>query len=217
MAAKVANLFVGELMHYNRALNIGSSPVEDLTYRIEAQSKKLAELESKRVAYREKHNTVSKNPIQLSEGARRELEQLNEQKFKAKNQLDAVELKWQLIENYQNENKDLSSLSFIDATTPEAIKQAIETVKNEYNAAKADFKETVLALSEAEAEIIRQSRVKVEYNAIVRDLEVQGKFYEALKQRLAEEQAKEQAKAKSGDGKIRIIERANAANAERSK
>ena len=111
MAAKVANLFAEELMHYNRTLNIGSSPVEDLTYRVEAQSEKLAELESKLVAYRE----------------------------------------------------------------------------------------------------------QPEYNAIVRELEVQGKFYEALKQRLAEEQAKESANAKSGDGKLRIIERADAANAERSK
>lgn len=63
MAAKVANLFVDGLMDYNRALNIGSSPVEDLTYLVEAQSEKLAELEAKLVAYREKHNTMGKSQI----------------------------------------------------------------------------------------------------------------------------------------------------------
>lgn len=216
MAAKVANLFVDGLMDYNRALNIGSSPVEDLTYLVEAQSEKLAELEAKLVAYREKHNTMGKTQIQINASARHKLEQLNAQKFQAKNHLDALELKWQLIESYQNENRDLSVLSFIGVTTPDAIKQAIEVIKNDYNAAKADFKATAIELEEVEAEIINQSRVRVEYNALLRDLEVQGKFYQALKQRLEEEQAKERAKARLTDGKIRIIEMANAANAERS-
>jgi polysaccharide biosynthesis transport protein len=117
LAAKVANLFVDEYIGYNQRKQLETSlkAVEDLRIRADQQRSKLEELEFKLQEYREKHNTVSFDERSTVENEK--LRVLNLKSAEAEAYLYEVESRWQLIEQYRNEAKDLVGLSFI-ANTP---------------------------------------------------------------------------------------------------
>ena len=113
VAAEVANLFAKEFIDYNLKLNIDGSmkAVEDLRIRANQQKERVEELELKLAEYREQNNAVS---LQSDENiAAAQLSRLNEIKLSNKNTFDQLETKWNLIETYRLEGRNLWELSFV--------------------------------------------------------------------------------------------------------
>jgi succinoglycan biosynthesis transport protein ExoP len=113
VAAEVANLFAQEFIDYNLKLNIDGSmkAVEDLRIRADQQKERVEELELKLAEYREKNNAVSLDSTEYVAGE--QLSRLNEIKLTNKNVYDQLETKWNQIETYRREGKNLRELSFI--------------------------------------------------------------------------------------------------------
>jgi succinoglycan biosynthesis transport protein ExoP len=113
VAAEVANLFAQEFIDYNLKLNIDGSmkAVEDLRIRADQQKERVEELELKLAEYREKNNAVSLDSTENVAGV--QLSRLNEIKLTNKNVYDQLETKWNQIETYRREGKNLRELSFI--------------------------------------------------------------------------------------------------------
>ena len=113
VAAEVSNLFAKEFIDYNLKLNIDGSmkAVEDLRIRANQQKERVEELELKLAEYREQNNAVS---LQSDENiAAVQLSRLNEIKLSNKNTFDQLETKWNLIETYRLEGRNLWELSFV--------------------------------------------------------------------------------------------------------
>ena len=113
IAARVANLFADEFINYNLTLNIDGSmkAVEDLRIRADQQKERVEDLELKLAEYREQYNAVS---LDSSENiAAIQLARLNEIKLNTKNLNDNLETRWNLVESYRREGKNLWELSFI--------------------------------------------------------------------------------------------------------
>jgi succinoglycan biosynthesis transport protein ExoP len=113
IAARVANLFADEFINYNLTLNIDGSmkAVEDLRIRSDQQKERVEDLELKLAEYREQYNAVS---LDSSENiAATQLARLNEIKLNTKNLNDNLETRWNLVESYRREGKNLWELSFI--------------------------------------------------------------------------------------------------------
>ena len=113
IAARVANLFADEFINYNLTLNIDGSmkAVEDLRIRADQQKERVEELELKLAEYRENNNAVSLDSRENIAGT--QLARLNEIKLNTKNVNDNLETRWNLIEGYRREGKNLWELSFI--------------------------------------------------------------------------------------------------------
>ena len=113
IAARVANLFADEFINYNLTLNIDGSmkAVEDLRIRADQQKERVEELELKMAEYREQNNAVSLDSRENIAGT--QLARLNEIKLNTKNVNDNLETRWNLIESYRREDKNLWELSFI--------------------------------------------------------------------------------------------------------
>jgi succinoglycan biosynthesis transport protein ExoP len=113
IAARVANLFADEFINYNLTLNIDGSmkAVEDLRIRADQQKERVEDLELKLAEYREQNNAVS---LDSSENiASTQLARLNEIKLNTKNLNDNLETRWNLVESYRREGKNLWELSFV--------------------------------------------------------------------------------------------------------
>ena len=132
LAAKIANLFVDEFIGYNQRKQLETSlkAVEDLGIRADQQRNKLSELEFKLQEYREKHNTVSFDERSVVENEK--LRVLNLKTAEAEAFLYEVESRWRLIEQYRNEGKDLTGLSFIsNSPIVQKLISDVSTVKVE--------------------------------------------------------------------------------------
>ena len=113
IAARVANLFADEFINYNLNLNVSGSmkAVEDLRIRADQQKERVEDLELKLAEYREQNNAVS---LDSSENiASTQLARLNEIKLNTKNLNDNLETRWNLVESYRREGKNLWELSFV--------------------------------------------------------------------------------------------------------
>jgi polysaccharide biosynthesis transport protein len=113
LAAKVANLFVDEFIGYNQRKQLETSlkAVEDLKIRADQQRSNLEGLEFKLQEYREKHSTVSFDERSVIENEK--LRVLNLKSAEAEAFLYEIESRWNLVEQYQSDKKDLLGLSFI--------------------------------------------------------------------------------------------------------
>lgn len=113
IAAEVANLFAKEYIDYNLKKNIDGSmkAVEDLRIRADQQENRVEELELKLAEYRENNNAVSLDSQENI--AREQLGTLNQIKLSNKNAFDNLDTKWNLIESYRRQGRNLWELSFI--------------------------------------------------------------------------------------------------------
>lgn len=233
IAARVANLFADEFINYNLTLNIDGSmkAVEDLRIRADQQKERVEELELKLAEYRERHNAVS---LDSSENiASAQLSSLNEIKLSTKNIYDNLETRWNLIESYRREGKNLWELSFIaeqprvsnllerisgtkiqisslskryrekhpvmiqqlqtlqesEAELESAVENSVDKIRAGYAESKSNFELASQRLAEKEAELIELSKTRVEYSSLLRDLEVQQGFLQALVGRMTQEKA----------------------------
>jgi capsular exopolysaccharide synthesis family protein len=233
VAAEVANLFAKEFIDYNLKLNIDGSmkAVEDLRIRADRQRNLVEELEYKLADYREENNAVSLDGQENI--AREQLGNLNMIKSNNKNAFDNFETKWNLIESYKREGKDLWELSFIAEqervssllsqisstrinisslskryrekhpimiqqlqTLQEAEQELNSALENSVNKVYAGYLETQAnfeiaskRLAEKEKELIDLSKTRVEFSTIMRELETQELFFQALNSRMTTEKA----------------------------
>ena len=113
MAAKIANLFGDEYINTMLSQNIDASmkAVEDLRKRAEQKKNRVEELELKLAEYRELKNAVSLDKQENI--AAEELASLNEIKTVSKMNLDQAEIRWNLIQDYLKQGKELWELPFI--------------------------------------------------------------------------------------------------------
>ena len=103
IAAKIANLFADEYINLMLTQNIDASmkAVEDLRIRADQKKDRVEELELKLAEYRELKNAVSLDDQENI--AVTELANLNSINTNAKIELDRVETKWKLIQEYKNQ------------------------------------------------------------------------------------------------------------------
>ena len=195
MAAKIANLFAEEFRDHNLKLNIEGSikAVELLRVRADQQRERVEELELQLAEYREQNNAVSLDSEENI--ADDQLVHLNMIKLDAKNEHDQLTVKWNQIETYRKEGKNLWELPFIAnelsvVSLLEQISQAkiqIATLSKQYREKHPVMIKQMQALKEAEAELqvaVRNSVNKL-YSAYT---EVEERL-ELATQRLAEKES----------------------------
>ena len=233
VAAEVSNLFAKEFIDYNLKLNIDGSmkAVEDLRIRADQQKDRVEELELKLAEYREQNNAVS---LQSDENiAAAQLARLNEIELTNKNIYDNFQTKWDQIETYRLEGRELWELPFI-AEQPRvanllqqvsgtrisisslskryrekhpamiqllqtlqegelelelAVQNSVDKIYAGYSESKSNFEVASLRLAEKEKELIELGKTRIEFNSLLRDLEVQQSFFQALNQRMTTEKA----------------------------
>jgi capsular exopolysaccharide synthesis family protein len=229
----VANLFADEFINYNLTLNIDSSmkAVEDLRIRADQQKERVEELELKMAEYREEHNAVSLDSQENIASA--QLASLNAIKLNNKNQYDNLETRWNLIESYRREGKNLWELSFIaeqsrvsgllerisgskisisslskryrekhpvmiqllqtlqesEAELADAVQNSVDKIYAAYTESKSNFELASQRLAEKEQELIDLSKTRVEYSSLLREMDVQQGFLQALVSRMTQEKA----------------------------
>ena len=115
VAARITNLFAEEFSDYNQMLNIDSSirAVQALKERVEQQRDRVGELELQIAEYREQNDAISLNEDENT--MRADLLQLREIKLREKNRYDNFAVRWEQIETYRKEGKNLWELPFIAA------------------------------------------------------------------------------------------------------
>ena len=194
VAAEVANLFAKEFIDYNLKLNIDSAmkDVEDLRIRAEQQKERVEELDLKLAEYREQHNAVSLDSQEDIASA--QLSRLNEIKLTNKNTYDQLDTKWNLIETYRREGKDLWELSFIaEQPRVSTLLERISTTRINISSLSKRYREKhpamiqlLQTLQEAEVELVGavQNSVDKVYAAYA---ESKSNF-ELASQRLAEKE-----------------------------
>lgn len=233
VAAEVSNLFAKEFIDYNLKLNIDGSmkAVEDLRIRADQQKDRVEELELKLAEYREQNNAVS---LQSDENiAAAQLARLNEIELTNKNIYDNFQTKWDQVETYRLEGRELWELPFV-AEQPRvanllqqvsgtrisisslskryrekhpamiqllqtlqegelelelAVQNSVDKIYAGYSESKSNFDVASLRLAEKEKELIELGKTKIEFNSLLRDLEVQQSFFQALNQRMTTEKA----------------------------
>ncbi len=228
IAARVANLFAEEFINHNLTKSIDASmkAVEDLRIRADQQRQRVEEIDLKLAEYREKHNAVSLDSQENI--ANEQLKTLNAIKSNNKNALDLYETKWNLVESYRRDGKNLWELSFIseqprvaallesissakiqistqskryrekhpsmisllqqlqesEAELTVAVQNAVDKIYGSYVEAKDNFEIASQRLAEKEKELIELSKVRVEYNTLLRELDVQQSFLQAIVSRM---------------------------------
>ena len=248
MAAKIANLFGDEYINTMLSQNIDASmkAVEDLRKRAEQKKNRVEELELKLAEYRELKNAVSLDKQENI--AAEELASLNEIKTSAKMTLDQAEIRWNLIQDYIRQGRDLWELPFISDQMrvaslidlissirisistkskryrekhPEmksllqqlqesqseleyAIQNVVDNVSAMYTESKDNFKQASKRLLEKERDMIELSKTRVEFNSLIRDLEVEQMTYQKLTALMAEEKIQVNIK----NANARIIDKA---------
>ena len=70
-----------------------------------------------------------------------------------------------------------------------AVKNAVDKIESGYEEAKKNFEMSSRRLAEKEKELIDLSKTRVEFNSLMRELEVQQSFFQALNTRMTTEKA----------------------------
>ena len=233
MAARVANLFTDEFIQHTLSLSIDRTmkDVEDLRLRADQQRDRVGEIELRLAEYRERNNAVSLDNQENI--ARDQLGRLNEIKLANKNVYDQLETRWNLVESYRREGRDLWNLSFIseqprvstllqrmseakisiaslskryrekhpamiqqlqilqesEIELQRAVQNATDKIYAAFSEAKSNFEMASQRLAEKERELIALSKMRIEYNSMLRDLDVQQSHLQALVSRMTHSQA----------------------------
>ena len=255
MAAKIANLFGDEYINSMLSQNIDASmkAVEDLRKRAEQKKNRVEELELKLAEYRELKNAVSLDKQENI--AAEELASLNQIKTSTKMALDQAEIRWNLIQDFLKQGKELWKLPFISDQMrvaslietistiriaistkskryrekhPEmrlllqqlqesqseldyAVQNAVDNVFAYYTESKDNFEQASKRLLEKEREMIELSKTRVEFNSLIRDLEVEQMTYHKLTALMAEEKIQVNIK----NANARVIDKASPPRADR--
>lgn len=233
MAARIANLFAEEFSDYNQMLNIESSisAVQALKERVEQQRDRVGKLELQIAEYREQNDAISLDEDENT--MRADLLQLREIKLKEKNRFDNFSVRWEQIETYRKEGKNLWELPFIanvervvslldqisqvkiriaslskryrekhpvmiaqlnalaesESELSTAVADAASEIHAAYREARNSYELAEKRLQEKETELFKLSKIRIEYNSLLRDKAVEQGFLQALTARMTEESA----------------------------
>lgn len=194
IAARIANLFAEEFRDYNQMLNIDSSirAVQALKERVEQQRDRVSELELQIAEYREQNDAISLNQDENTMLA--DLLQLREIKLSEKNRFDSLSVRWEQIESYREDGKNLWELPFIAKEQRvvslldqiSQIKIRIASLSKRYREKHPVMIAQLKALEESEAELVTaiDDSAKEVYSAY---LEAKNNF-ELAAQRLEEKE-----------------------------
>ena len=83
----------------------------------------------------------------------------------------------------------LQTLQESEIELQEAVTNAVDKLYAAYIEAKSNFELSSQRLAEKESELIALSKTRVEYNTLLRDLDVQQSFFQALNSRMTQEKA----------------------------
>ena len=248
LAARIANLFGDEYINTMLTQNIDASmkAVEDLRVRADQKKDRVEELELKLAEYRELKNAVSLDKQENI--AADQLASLNQIKTSAKINLDQHETRWNLIQSYLKQDRNLSELPFISEQVrvasltdqissvrialstkgkryrnkhPEiklllqqlqeseselcfAIQNAVDNIEASLEEARGNFDQSSKRLVEKERDMIELSKIRVEFNSLNRDLEVEHMTYQKLVSLMAEQKIQVNIK----NANARIIDKA---------
>ena len=195
IAARVANLFADEFINYNLTLNIDGSmkAVEDLRIRADQQKERVEELELKLAEYREQNNAVSLDTSENIAGA--QLTSLNQMKLSSKNGYDHLETRWNQVESYRREGKNLWELAFVaEQSRVSGLLERISGTKIQISSLSKRYREKhpvmiqlLQTLQESEAEL--SIAVKNSVDKIHGAYSESKSNFELASQRLAEKEA----------------------------
>jgi capsular exopolysaccharide synthesis family protein len=204
IASRVANLFAEEFINHNltKSIDAAMKAVEDLRVRADQQRERVEELELKLAEYREKHNAVSLD--QQENIANEQLKTLNSIKSVNKNNFDIAETKWNLIETYQREKRDLWELSFIaDQPRVADLLNSISQSKIQISSLSKRYREKhpvmialVQTLQESEVELV--SAVQNAVDKVYATYAESKENFEVASKRLAEKEKELIALSKTG-------------------
>jgi capsular exopolysaccharide synthesis family protein len=194
IAAEVANLFAQEYIDYNLKLNIDASmkAVEDLRIRAEQQKDRVEEIELKLAEYRERNNAVSLDREENIAGA--QLARLNEIKLLNKNTYDQLDTKWNLVETYRRDGKNLWELSFIaEQSRVSSLLEKISSTRIEMSSLSKRYREkhpVMIRLTQTlqEAELELKSAVQNSVDKLYASYVESKSNFEMASQRLAEKE-----------------------------
>lgn len=113
LAAKIANMFAEEFIERNLRLIVNSSldAVDALKIRANQQREQVEQLESKLADYREKYGTVSFD--ERADIDHQELANLNKIYTENERNLDDARSRWELVQQYRDEGRNLWDIPFI--------------------------------------------------------------------------------------------------------
>ena len=83
----------------------------------------------------------------------------------------------------------LQTLQEAELELENAVQNAVDKIYAGFTEAKSNFEVSSRRLAEKEKELIDLSKTRVEYSSLLRDLEVQHNFFNALNQRMTTEKA----------------------------
>ncbi|MEC8333511.1 MAG: polysaccharide biosynthesis tyrosine autokinase [Verrucomicrobiota bacterium] len=194
IAAEVANFFANEFIDYNLKLNIDASmkAVEDLRIRADQQKDRVEELDLKLSEYREANNAVSLDNQENIAGV--QLARLNEIKLSNKNIYDQLETKWNMIESYKREERNLWELSFIaDQPSVSRLLERISSSRINISSLSKRYREKHPAMIQLlqtlqEAELELEAAVQNSVNKVYAGFAEAKSNFEVSSKRLAEKE-----------------------------
>lgn len=196
MAAKVANYFGDEYINYNVKLNIETSmrAVEDLRIRADHQREKVEEIRESINEYRKKYNKLIIDPTDINGQITMELSTLKGAKMEDERMLSIAERNWKLVQEYQEEGKQMWDIPFIAEmpTVSDLLKQrsqqniTLASLAKRYRAKHPSMIEASRAVEETEKELAMAIASAVEKTR--NQYEQLKKSYESSSSRLAEKE-----------------------------
>ena len=230
VAMMISNYFVDEYISYNLGVRIDESmrAVDDLRVRAEEQRNRLEQSQRVRQQYISDTGAVSVD--RRADIALQKLTALNMRQVDARQDLRLARTRWNLIQRYQDEGRDLTNIRFIadqaqvagllgdytqlriqqrrlaeryrerhpnmidvmeslsqtELALDEAVEMAVAKIESEYLAAQSSFDDIEQQLQEQTDEIQRLNDLRVEYDSIARETEVDEFLYQYLVRRMRE-------------------------------
>lgn len=195
IAARVTNLIAREFIAYSSKVRVDESlkAIDDLKDRADQQRRHVEELANSMAAYRQRGNLVSL--VQTKDIVTERLKVLNIQATEAGTKMKSAEIRWNQIQQWRRDGKDLSNLPFMGSQPAvsqivqqiTAQKLALANLRQTYKAKHPRMVEALNALDEAERQLqtaldSAAESVKAEYDA-ARDSD------EAARKALSDQQA----------------------------
>jgi succinoglycan biosynthesis transport protein ExoP len=196
MAARVANLFAEEYIAYNSRLRVDESmkAVDELNDRADQQRKKVDDIANALQAFRQSKNLISLE--QSKDIVTDKLKALNSMATQTGASLKEAEVRWNQVQDWQKQGKDLTELPFIAAQTQ--VGQLMSQITAQ-NTAVAQLSERYKAKHPSMIQAVNTlEQTKQQLSAAVADAAatVQAEYDNALKtdeeahQSLADQEAK---------------------------
>ncbi len=216
IAARIANIFVDELMQWNSRVRIDdtSGVAQDLGVRVEQQRKRVEEQAIELAVYREKNDMVSLD--QRRDIVTEKLKQLSLYVSQVEAKRNEAEIRWKQVQARKESKEDLAKLPFIaqlplvtQLTQQVAVQKiAVAQIRERYRDKHPSMIEAANSLAQAERELsdalaAAAASVEADYeNSKNNEIEARANLKQAEEATLALDRLAVQYQAKDRDMKI---------------